>query len=149
MKIKCILLNWLLLATLLLLSQSCMISEEEELPYFLAAEDYTIQVNCYGGLVGMMTTNYYLKKDRNGFYVQTGIEGDKRTLRIDSFKKDTLGLFIQEAFKTNEPNKKMIASCIGLGGTEYILKRGFVQKNLKPSDRCDTLFFSVIQELVN
>ena len=143
------------LITLLLLIgvflSSCELTDEQKLGYFLSSEEYVIQVNFYsGGIVGLWVTDYHIKKTNLGYTISLNENEENSTfILLDSPLKDSFDLFIKEAFKTHNPDKKMIASCMGSGDTEYILKGSFVEKNLKPNSKCDSIFFSIVNKLLN
>jgi hypothetical protein len=129
---------------------SCAFTDEQKLNYYLNSEDYVIEVNVYGGIVGMWTSEYHLKRNDLGYYIVLDENRENSSSIILSLaQKDSLDLFLKESFKTHDPNKKITASCIGGGDVDYILKSGFTEKHLKPSYRCDTLFLSVVRRLIN
>ena len=144
-----ILLSLFLIISLFFLS-SCAFTDEQKLEYCLSSENYSIEVNYYGGFVGMSTSVYHLKKN-NSTYDLVLNEGweDQSSIKLRLAQKDSLNLFLKESFKTHDPNKIITASCIGGGDFDYVVKAGFFEKRLRPSSKCDSLFAYVVGELIN
>jgi hypothetical protein len=125
---------------MILIFTSCNKLEEEKFNQILNSDNLEIQVNGYGGIAGYFEQKLYLKKNEFESLIIIDKGTDYQTfVRVDNDRK-LLKEFITEAYKTNEPDKKYISSCIGGIDYEYILQSGFTKLKLKPNRKCDSIF---------
>ncbi|CAL2082890.1 conserved hypothetical protein [Tenacibaculum dicentrarchi] len=137
--------NILYLTLIIFIFASCNKSEEEKFNQILNSENLEIQINGYGGIAGYFEQKLYLKKNEFESLIIIDKGTDYQTfVRIDNERK-LLKEFIVEAYKTNEPDKKHISSCIGGIDYEYILKSGLTKLKLKPSRKCDSIFDLILK----
>ncbi len=132
------------LILLILVVVSCNKSGDEKLDKILNSENLEIQINGYGGIAGYFETKLYLKKTKFESIIIIDKDTNYQTfIRIEDNRK-LLKEFISECYKTNEPNKEIISSCIGGIDYEYIFKSGFTKLKLNPNRKCDSLFSYIL-----
>lgn len=94
----------------------------------------------YGGITGSYIIEYIVNKNDYESLIITGKGSDYQTYIPINDDRQLLYRFINRSFKTHDPYKKMIASCMSSSGSEYILKSGKISLRLKPDRKCDSIF---------
>ncbi|PXY01480.1 hypothetical protein DF185_08325 [Marinifilum breve] len=125
---------------------SCELTEEEKLQKILTCENLFIQQNIYGGIVGYGERKFHLKEGKHETLLIIEPGTDYQTFIRMEGKKKLLKLFIKEAFKTNNPGKKMSNSCLTGVDFEYIFKSGNTTLTLRPDERTNSIFNQIIYE---
>jgi len=119
-------------------------TDEEKLDKILNSEELSIQQNTYGGLAGYSEQEFHLKIGEYETLLIVDEGTDYQTFVQMEEKKELLKSFILEAYKTNNPDKKMSNSCLTGIDSEYILKSGLTTLKLRPDEKCDSIFGQII-----
>lgn len=135
------------LALILMMTTCYQTDNERALNAILNAEELTIQLNSYGGLVGYHEQHFHLKKGEYETLLVIDEGTDYQTFtRIDDEEKALLKQFVAEAYKSNNPNKKMSNSCVTGIDSEYIIESGLARLRLVPNERYDSLFWMIVND---
>ncbi|MBL3659004.1 hypothetical protein [Fulvivirga sediminis] len=132
---------------MILMLAACVVPNEKRLDKIINAQELRIQLNTYGGFAGYSEQNYHLKKSdyENLLIIDEGT--DYQTfIRMDEEKKQLLKQFLEEAYKSNDPDKEMSNSCMTGIDTEYIVRSGLTKLRLVPNEKSDSLFWMMVDE---
>ena len=124
----------------------CNMSDEEKLKKILNSDDMYIQLNISGGIGGYSVQKFHLKKGEIESLLIINEGTDYQTFVRMEDRENLLKLFIQEAVRTNKPDREMSNSCVTGVDSEYILKSGFTVLKLRPDKRCDSIFELLINK---
>jgi hypothetical protein len=125
---------------------SCSMTNDEKLDKILNSEEIFIQQNTYGGIAGYYEQEFHLKKGEYETLLILDEGTDYQTFIRMEDKKGILKSFINEAYKTDKPNRKMSNSCMTGIDSEYILKSGLTTLKLRPDEKCDSIFGLIIYD---
>ncbi len=124
---------------------SCKLTEKEKFEKILKSKELFIQQNIYGGYVGYAERKFHVKEGENETLMIIEPGTDNQTFIQIEEKKELLKSFIKEAFKTNNPDKKMSNSCFIGVDFEYIFKSGNITLKLRPDNKTHSIFNQIIQ----
>ncbi|WMI68240.1 hypothetical protein [Mangrovimonas sp. YM274] len=119
-------------------------TDQEKLDKILSSEELTIQRNIYGGIAGYYEQKFNLIEGDYEKLIIIEKGTDYQTFVRMEKKMDLLKSFIANAYKTNNPDKKMSNSCITGIDSEYIIKSGFTTLKLRPDQDSDSIFELII-----
>ncbi|MFK8046401.1 MAG: hypothetical protein AB8B72_12970 [Crocinitomicaceae bacterium] len=119
-------------------------TDKEKLNTLINSSELYIQQNTYGGLFGYseILHHIYISENELVLVVNEGMESKQRVI-ITPNKKSQLDLFIRSSFISNEPEKKMSNSCMGLD-QEYVISSGFTKLTFRPDYKCDSIFNEIV-----
>lgn len=121
-------------------------TDKEKLEEVLNSEELTIQKNTYGGIAGYYEQNFHFKKGEYESLLIIDEGTDYQTFVQMNQKRDLLILFINEAYKANNPNKKMSNSCMTGVDSEYLINSNGTMLTFTPDEKCDSIFNLIIYE---
>lgn len=133
----------------ILIFSSCSMTDEEKLAEIISSEELIIQQNIYGGIAGYYEQEFNLIKGEYEPLLIIDKGTDYQTFVRMKNKMDLLKSFINTAYETNNPDRKMSNSCMTGVNSEYIFKSGFTSLKLRPNEECDSIFGLIIYDKQN
>lgn len=123
---------------------SCKTTNKEKLKKIISSNEVIFQENAYGGIAGYSERKFHFKRSESETLLIIDTGTDYQTFIPMDNKKELFISFIKEAYKTNNPGKKLSNSCMTGVDFEYIFKCSCTTLKLRPDLKASSILHQLI-----
>lgn len=144
--------KYFIIFSLLILFNSCTLSDEQLLEEIEQTERIQIKQTFYGGIGGSGEIDYTLKRsgyfEKKDDWVLIRDEGSQfqTYILLDSSQVNTFRLFVREAIESHDSNREYSKTCDSSDPSEYNIRIGSYSRHLQPDNQTDSMFYSLTKE---